>query len=103
MLGRYEKAASKPATIAAAYANEMIDSVKTVAALGRERETMRLFNVKTGAVPKQWRHLILGSAGFGLVHGTVLCMSSLLFYWSSRRLASGVVRNARFLLKVHHD
>lgn len=91
MLARYEEAASNTESSAASYVNEMIDSVRTVAALGRENETIRMFDVKTRAAQKQWRHLILGSAGFALIQGTAMLMASLLFYWCSRRLADGVV------------
>lgn len=69
----------------------MTDAVRTVAALGREVETMRMFDIKTGAASKQWRCLVLGSLGFGMVQGTIMLMAALLFYWSSRRLADGVV------------
>jgi hypothetical protein len=96
MLARYEETTSKAATTAATYVNEMTDSVKTIATLGRERETMRIFDLKTRATPKQWRCLILGSLGFGMVNGSLLCMTSLLFFWSSRRLADGVVSQERY-------
>lgn len=98
MLARYEEVTSALAMGTAKYVDEMTDSVKTVAALGREEETMRVFGLKIRAAPKQWRYLILGSAGFALVQGTILLMASLLFYWSSRRLTDGVVSRAASLL-----
>jgi ATP-binding cassette subfamily B (MDR/TAP) protein 1 len=100
MLGRYEEAVSTSSINAASYVNETIDSIKTVAALGRENEAMRVFDVKTRAAPKQWRYLVLGSAGFGMVSGLIMLMVSLLFYWSSRRLADGVVSHSGLLSDV---
>lgn len=94
MLERYENVTSIPATKAAGYVNEVTDSIKTVAALGRERETMRVFDVQAKAAPKRGKYLILGSAGFAVGQAMILLMAALIFYWASQRLADGAVSPA---------
>ena len=91
MLAQFEEKASDSAANAATFVNEMIDSVRTVAALCRERETMRLFDVKIKPTAERKRLLILGSAGYGLLQGSILLVLALLYSWSSWRLAEGVV------------
>jgi ATP-binding cassette subfamily B (MDR/TAP) protein 1 len=91
MLERYENVTSIPATKAASYINEVTDSIKTVAALGRERETMRVFDVQAKGAPKRGRYLFLGSGGFAVGQAMILLMSALIFYWASQRLADGAV------------
>lgn len=91
MLERYENVTSIPATKAASYVNEVTDSIKTVAALGRERETMRVFDVQAKAAPKRGKYLFLGSGGFAVGQAMILLMAALIFYWASQRLADGAV------------
>lgn len=91
MLERYENVTSIPATKAASYVNEVADSIKTVAALGRERETMRVFDVQAKGAPKRGRYLFLGSGGFAVGQAMILLMAALIFYWASQRLADGAV------------
>ncbi|KAJ9093316.1 hypothetical protein QFC20_007139 [Naganishia adeliensis] len=89
MLERYENVTSIPATKAASYVNEVTDSIKTVAALGRERETMRVFDVQAKGAPKRGRYLFLGSGGFAVGQAMILLMAALIFYWATQRLADG--------------
>ncbi|GHJ89384.1 hypothetical protein NliqN6_5786 [Naganishia liquefaciens] len=89
MLERYENVTSIPATKAASYVNEVTDSIKTVAALGRERETMRVFDVQAKAAPKRGKYLFLGSGGSAVGQAMILLMAALIFYWASQRLADG--------------
>jgi ATP-binding cassette subfamily B (MDR/TAP) protein 1 len=95
MLERYENVTSIPATKAASYVNEVTDSIKTVAALGRERETMRVFDVQAKAAPKRGKYLLLGSGGFAVGQAMILLMAALIFYWASQRLADGAVSGFR--------
>ena len=99
MLERYENVTSIPATKAASYVNEVTDSIKTVAALGRERETMRVFDVQAKAAPKRGKYLFLGSGGFAVGQAMILLMAALIFYWASQRLADGAVSGSSSLLK----
>ncbi|KAJ9101252.1 hypothetical protein QFC21_003471 [Naganishia friedmannii] len=89
MLEKYESVTSVPSTKAAGYVNEVTDSIKTVAALGRERETMRVFDVQAKSAPKRTKYLILGAAGFANGQAMILLMAALIFYYASQRLASG--------------
>jgi ATP-binding cassette subfamily B (MDR/TAP) protein 1 len=91
MLERYENVTSVPSTKAAGYVNEVTDSIKTVAALGRERETMRVFDVQAKSAPKRTKYLILGAGGFAVGQAMILLMAALIFYYASQRLASGAV------------
>lgn len=91
MLERYENVTSIPATKAASYVNEVTDSIKTVAALGRERETMRVFDAQAKAAPKRGKYLFLGAGGFAVGQAMILLMAALIFYWASQRLADGAV------------
>lgn len=88
---RYEVAISASTTKVANHVNEIADSIKTVAALGREREIMRVFHLQAQSTPKGTRTLVLGCAGLGLSQGTSLLTGALMFYWSSQRLADGAV------------
>lgn len=98
MLERYENVTSIPATKAASYVNEVTDSIKTVAALGRERETMRVFDVRAKAAPKRGKYLLLGSAGFAVGQAMILLMAALIFYWASQRLADGAVSRLSWII-----
>jgi hypothetical protein len=92
MLERYERIISAPTPKIATYVNEMTDSIKMVASLGREREVVRVLGLQTQSAPKGTRFLILGCSGLALGKGVALGTGALMFYWFSRRLADGAVR-----------
>lgn len=98
MLERYENVTSVFAAKSASYVNEITDSIKTVAALGRERETMRLYDVQVTAAPRQNRYLLFGMAGFALGQAVIVWCAALIFYWMAQRLADGAVREAHYRL-----
>ncbi|EST08563.1 ABC transporter-like protein [Kalmanozyma brasiliensis GHG001] len=81
MLEKYEAVAQKPADRAASYVSENVDAIKTVVALGREAETMRVFDERGRADPKRMRYLIFGAGGFGVSQGMILLLAALVFYW----------------------
>ena len=87
MLEKYEAIAQKPADRAASYVSENVDAIKTVAALGREAETMRVFEERARADPKRTRYLIFGAGGFAVSQAMVLLLSALVFYWGGTLLA----------------
>ncbi|KDN38193.1 P-loop containing nucleoside triphosphate hydrolase protein [Tilletiaria anomala UBC 951] len=81
MLEKFEQRAQKPMDRAASYVSENIDSIKTVAALGREAETMRIFDLRAKADKSRIRYLLVGSFGFAFSQAMVLWVSALLFFW----------------------
>ncbi len=87
MLEKYESVAQKPADRAASYVSEHVDAIKTVAALGREAETMRVFDERARADPKRTRYLIFGAGGFAVSQAMVLLLSGLVFYWGGTLLS----------------
>nr|CDI57199.1 related to multidrug resistance protein 1 [Melanopsichium pennsylvanicum 4] len=91
MLEKYEQVAQKPADRAASYISENVDAIKTVAALGREAETMRVFEERARADPKRTRYLIFGAGGFAISQAMVLLLSALVFYWGGSLLSRGEV------------
>lgn len=92
MLERHERIVSTPTGRLATYINEITDSMKMVASLGREREILRVLELQAQAAPKVTRFLVLGCVGLGLGTGVMLGTGALMFYWFSRRLANGAVR-----------
>jgi ATP-binding cassette subfamily B (MDR/TAP) protein 1 len=91
MQKRLESATTHSDANAAMFANEVADSMSTVAALGRERETLRLFEMQTRAMPKRERYLILSSGGIATGQAIMFFSSALIYHWSSKRLADGAV------------
>lgn len=91
MLEKYEAVAQKPADRAASYVSENVDAIKTVAALGREAETMRIFDERARADPKRTRYLIFGAGGFAVSQAMVLLLSALVFYWGGTLLSKNEV------------
>ncbi|KAJ9475209.1 putative Alpha-factor-transporting ATPase (putative) [Pseudozyma hubeiensis] len=87
MLEKYEAVAQKPADRAASYVSENVDAIKTVAALGREAETMRIFDERARADPKRTRYLVFGAGGFAASQAMVLLLSALVFYWGGTLLS----------------
>ena len=72
MLEKYESAASEPVGRAAAYINEAMDTIRTVAALGREAEIMRTFDSAARSDQHRNKFLMLGALGFaeeGIIAG----------------------------------
>ncbi|KAN0061083.1 hypothetical protein ACQY0O_006818 [Thecaphora frezii] len=91
MLERYEALAQKPVDRAASYISENVDAIKTVAALGREGETMRIFDERAKADPSRTRYLIFGAGGFAVSQAMVLLLSALVFWWGAELLSRGGV------------
>lgn len=91
MLEKYEAVAQKPADRAASYVSENVDAIKTVAALGREAETMRVFDERAKADPKRTRYLVFGAGGFAVSQAMVLLLSALVFYWGGTLLSKNEV------------
>ncbi|SPO26188.1 related to multidrug resistance protein 1 [Ustilago trichophora] len=91
MLEKYEAVAQKPADRAASYVSENVDAIKTVAALGREAETMRVFDERARADPRRTRYLIFGAGGFAVSQAMVLLLSALVFYWGGTLLSRNEV------------
>ncbi|KAJ1025573.1 hypothetical protein NDA18_003916 [Ustilago nuda] len=87
MLEKYEAVAQKHADRAASYVSENVDAIKTVAALGREAETMRVFDERARADPKRTRYLIFGAGGFAVSQAMVLLLCALVFYWGGSLLS----------------
>lgn len=87
MLEKYENVAQKPADRAASYVSENVDAIKTVAALGREAETMRVFDERARADPRRTRYLVFGAGGFAVSQAMVLLLSALVFYWGGTLLS----------------
>ncbi|CAO1615263.1 unnamed protein product [Parajaminaea phylloscopi] len=87
MLEKYEAAASKPVARAAAYINEAMDTIRTVAALGRESEIMRTFDSEARSDKHRNKYLMLGALGFAASQGMVLFLAALVFYWGGKLLA----------------
>ena len=87
MLEKYEAIAQKPVDRAASYISENVDAIKTVAALGREAETMRLFDEQAKSDPKRTRYLIFGAGGFAVSQAMVQLLSALVFWWGAQLLS----------------
>ncbi|MCO5565328.1 hypothetical protein L7F22_019001 [Adiantum nelumboides] len=82
MLEKYESTLLEPAAQGASFISENVDAMKEVSALGRERETLRLFDEKTrSTTPKQTLYLILGGGGFAISQAAVFATSALIFYY----------------------
>lgn len=94
MLEKYEAIAQKPADRAASYVSENVDAIKTVAALGREAETMRVFDERAKADPRRTRYLVFGAGGFAVSQAMVLLLSALVFYWGGTLLSKNDVNIA---------
>lgn len=85
MLERYESTLLEPAAQGASFISENVDAMKEVSAMGRERETLRLFDEKTrSSTPKQTRYLILGGGGFSVSQAAVFGTSALIFYYGGK-------------------
>ena len=91
MLEKYEAMAQRPADRAASYVSENVDAIKTVAALGREAETMRMFDERARADPKRTRYLIFGAGGFAVSQAMIMWLAALVFYWGGTLLSKGEV------------
>lgn len=82
MLEKYESTLLEPAAQGASFISENVDAMKEVSALGRERETLRLFDEKTrSTTPKQTLYLVLGGGGFAISQAAVFATSALIFYY----------------------
>lgn len=91
MLADYEELASGSADRSSSYVSEHIDAIKTVAALGREHETMRVFDHRSKSDPKRTSYLIWGAGGFAVSQAMIFLLCALIFFWGGRQLAEGRV------------
>lgn len=89
MLQAFETRAQQPLDRAASYIAENMDSIRTVAALGREAETMRVFARRAKADKSRTVYLLAGSLGFSLGNSMVYFVSGIGFFWGGHLLASG--------------
>lgn len=90
MLERYERSLHEPASKAASFIAENVDAIKEVSALGRERETLRIFDERARAnTPRQLTYLLLGGGGFSISQAAVFGTSALIFYYGGTLLAEG--------------
>lgn len=91
MLSKYEDMAQVPADRAASYISENVDAIKTVQALGREHETMRVFDHRAKSDPKRTGYLIWGAGGFAISQAMVFLLCALIFFYGGKLLAEGTV------------
>jgi ATP-binding cassette subfamily B (MDR/TAP) protein 1 len=91
MLEKHEASTAASTAGAASFVNEHVDAVRTVVALGRESETMRLFKARFQAGGTRKRFFFLGTVGFALSYGSVMCIAGVVFYRGSQRLVDGLV------------
>jgi len=66
------------------FINESVNSIRTIAALTREGETMRRFRAAAETPHQQRLALILGSVGFGVSQGVVFLFGAFVFWWGGR-------------------
>ena len=86
-LERFEEFVSREGEDRTDYINESVNSIRTIAALTREAETMRRFR---GAVPRssaKHRALIIGAVRYGVTEGAILLFAALVFWWGGRLLS----------------
>lgn len=88
---KYEAAAQLANDRSAGFVAEQAEAIKTLSALGREEETLRIFEERSKASPKRTRQLLLGAGGFAVSQAMVLFLSALIFYWGSRLLADSTI------------
>lgn len=90
MLERYESSLHEPASQASSFISENVDAIKEVSALGRERETLRIFDERVRSnTPKQTRYLVLGGGGFAVSQAAVFASAALIFYYGGKLHAEG--------------
>ncbi|KAK0563426.1 hypothetical protein OC861_004795 [Tilletia horrida] len=92
-LERYETAAAKPVKDGAAYMSEQIDSIRTVAALGRQEAVMHTFKSKNVKMKNRIKHLVIGAFGYSMTTAAMLLIASLVFFWSGVLLNRGQANN----------
>ena len=91
MLERYEHVVSIPSSRTANFVNEIVDSIRTVAALGWQREAMRIYDSRRRPTPKRARYLAWAAGAFALGQAVILLTAALMFHWVARRLTQGAV------------
>ena len=85
MLEKYETTLQGPGSQAASFISENVDAIKEVVALGRERETLRIFDEQSSSrMPKQRMYLIYGAGGFSVSQAAVFASASLIFYYGGK-------------------
>ncbi|KAG8754876.1 hypothetical protein FRC11_006395, partial [Ceratobasidium sp. 423] len=88
---KYERQVQKPLEEASAFASENVDSIKTVAALGREEAVMRQFNKSASKHTAKNGNLAIGALGFGFGIGSILLLSAIVMWWGTALYTRGQV------------
>ena len=85
MLERYESLLQGPSSTAASFISENVDAIKEIVSLGRERETLRIFDEQSKSnTPKQTKYLIYGAGGFSVSQAAVFASAALVFYYGGK-------------------
>lgn len=101
MLERYEHVVSLPVSSTASFVNEIVDSIKTVAALAWQREAMLIYDARRSPTPKRHRYLAWSAGAFAVGQAVILLTAALMFHWVARRLAQGAVGGAEHCPTAH--
>lgn len=85
MLERYETSLQGPSSKASSFISENVGAIKEIVALGRERETLRIFDEQCkSSTPKQTGYLIYGAGGFSISQSAVFASAALTFYYGGK-------------------
>jgi ATP-binding cassette subfamily B (MDR/TAP) protein 1 len=93
-LEKFEALVTKEGETRSNYINESVNSIRTIAALTRESETMRRFRAAAQQPREQQIALVIGSIGFGVNQGVIYLFGALVFWWGARLLAKGQIVSA---------
>ncbi|BFZ65351.1 hypothetical protein YB2330_006517 [Saitoella coloradoensis] len=91
VLEKYEEKNQGSTDKASAYANENVDSIKTVAALTRESEVLRVYEEQLRPDPSRIIYLLGGAGGFAVSQAMIFFIAALTFWWGAELLARGEV------------
>ena len=83
-LEKFEAMVTKESEKRSNFINESVNSIRTIAALTREGETMRRFRAGAETPHRQRLALLLGSVGFGVSQGVVFLFGAFVFWWGGR-------------------
>lgn len=100
MLQGFETRAQQPLDRASSYIAENMDSIRTVAALGREAETMRIFSARAKADKSRLPYLLAGSLGFSLGNSMIYFVPALGFFYGTKLYVDGQVTLAKLYAGV---
>ncbi|UZJ53081.1 hypothetical protein CBS101457_002401 [Exobasidium rhododendri] len=84
-LERYETSLQGPSSTASSFISENVSGIKEIVALGRERETLRIFDEQSKSnTPKQNKFLLYGAGGFSISQAAVFATAALIFYYGGK-------------------